>query len=67
MAPRLVQITGFGPLKTIENCVFFNVFATFCDLGSKMRQDVPKMRQERAKMSQERQKLSQDRFQDGPG
>ena len=51
--------------KTNKNRWFFNVFATFCDLGSKMRQEVPKMRQERAKMSQERRKLSQDRFKMG--
>ena len=66
MVPDPSRISGFGPLKTNKNLLFFNVFATFCDLGSKMRQEVPKMRQERAKMSQERRKLSQDRVQDGP-
>ena len=65
MVPDLSRISGFGPLKTNKNRWFFNVFATFCDLGSKMRQEVPKMRQERAKMSQERRKLSQDRFKMG--
>ena len=65
MVPDPSRISGFGPLKTNKNCWFFNDFATFCDLGSKMRQEVPKMRQERAKMSQERRKLSQDRFKMG--
>ena len=64
----LIQVwAGFGLAKTMKDRLFLHVFAIFCHLGSKMRQDVAKMRQERAKMSQERRKLSQDRLQDGPG
>ena len=53
-------------IKNKEKPLVFKVFTTFCDLGSKMRQDVAKMRQERPKISQERRKLSQDRLQHGP-
>ena len=63
----LIQVWGVIFLaKRMKNRWFFFVFAIFCHLGSKMRQDVAKMRQERPKMSQERRKLSQDRLQDGP-